>query len=766
MVSHARRFAPFALTALSAAAALSLARVFATGRFVVPVLAAVVLAHACGALARWRGFPLWATALLQIGALVAFVLVALGPSYELFGVSMGASDVSLATQLERGWDLLRTAPPPAPVTDGALLLAVIASYTVATIGDWLAFRRDTVLAATAPALVLFVWSATLGTDTHRTGTVLVFAACAALFLAIQNVAVLDRGRSWLVSQTAVRRHWLVPAVTLVTTAVVAGVLLAPAVPGAGSDPVLRFADSGKDDGGGSTYRTDIAPLVDVSQKLDEVDDTELFTVAAPAPEYWRVAALDRFSSENGGQWTLQASGDEVEIGLPGPGGPAGGATFRQEYDIARLGERWLPAAYRPVAVDLDDTLVVRSSSTLVADADTVEGLRYVVESALPPGPAAITPEMQAATARPVPRRLQEFTDVPADLPPDIANTARAIVDAAGATTPYAEAAALRDHFRSGEFTYDLTVDPNDSPDAILAFLAAKRGFCVQFATAYAVMARTLGIPARVAVGFTPGEVRDGVFHVSAHDAHAWPEVWLSGLGWTHLFDPTPPADEVPRGGSELPGEPAVATPAVQQPGTEVPNTTLPPPATPAEPGSGDGTAPPPTAAPAPSPVVEADDGSGSGSPWLVVALTLLAIVVAVAGYALAVTTTKARRRARRRAGSPADALQGAWDEALDQLHDARVPTNPASTPLELARVIPEGAPGATRPLRDLARRYTRARYSETAPSATDAERAWASTDALQDALEGGLGWRERWRRRLDPSSLRTRSRRASLSSRR
>jgi hypothetical protein len=123
-----------------------------------------------------------------------------------------------------------------------------------------------------------------------------------------------------------------------------------------------------------------------------------------------------------------------------------------------------------------------------------------------------------------------------------------------------------------------------------------------------------------------------------------------------------------------------------------------------------------------------------------------------------VTTMKARRRARRREGAPADAVQGAWDEALDELREARVRTDPALTPLELARVIPDGAPAATRPLRDLARRYTTARYGDVAPTSDDAAHAWESIDALSDALGADLGWKERWRRRLDPGTLRARER--------
>ena len=69
-------------------------------------------------------------------------------------------------------------------------------------------------------------------------------------------------------------------------------------------------------------------------------------------------------------------------------------------------------------------------------------------------------------------------------------------------------------------------------------LRGKRGYCQHFAGAMALMLRFLGVPARVAVGFTGGSRRDGVWKVTDHDAHAWVEVWFDGWGWLP-FDPTP-----------------------------------------------------------------------------------------------------------------------------------------------------------------------------------------------------------------------------------
>ena len=756
MAARARAFAPLALAALSAAAGLALGRVFDSGRYVAAVLAAAVLPHALGVLARRLRWPAWATAALVVGGLAGFVVWALVPSTTWFGVPTGTTIDTIGRELRGGWHVLRTAAAPAPVTDGTRLLAVLVTWTVAGVADWFAFRRNATLAAVAPALVLFVWACTLGTSGSELLTVGAFTLTAAAFLALQNVAVLDRRRSWLAASQPARAHWIVPAVVIGLAALVVGVALAPAVPGADRDPLIDLAKSGPRHNGGSNYNTSVPPLLDVGAKLRRGDNVELFTVSSPQPDYWRLVALDDFSASGGpAQWTLSAKGsDEVHSDLPTEG-PSG--SLRQEFTIGPLGERWMPAAYRPVAVSTPALQVV-SSGTLVTDHDTVKGLRYSVDSELAPTRDEVTPKQQAATARPVPSDVRKFTELPADLPPEIGATARQVVDDAGAMTPYAQAEALRDYFWTN-YTYDLTVDLADDTDAITTFLHDRRGFCVQFASTYAVMARSLGIPARVAVGFTPGTVADGEYTVRAHDAHAWPEIYLSGLGWTHLFDPTPPANGVAAGGSHLPGDPATNPIASPSP---VATTAVPGSSSTTSPGHGtsEGGTPATTRAPQ-TPRVSAAN-PGGGSPLWLVALVIVALGTGLAlAYLAVVAVAKSRRRARRRhVSDPGVAVQGAWDEALDRLREANVPPDPALTPLELAQTPPRfGATAATRPLRALARSYTVVRYGDRAPTADDAEQAWESFDQLDRALDANLSRRERWRRRLDPSTLRAPARR-------
>ncbi|MFI5053275.1 MAG: DUF3488 and DUF4129 domain-containing transglutaminase family protein [Acidimicrobiia bacterium] len=758
MASRARLLAALTLAALSAVAALSLGRVVDSSRFIVPVLAAALLPHAIGAIARRFNRTTAITLAVSLLGLALFVILAREGSTTSFGIPGVDTWHSLDRQLTDGWHLVRTAPAPAPTTDGAILLAVIAVWCMAAAADLFAFRGQATLGAVAPALVFFVWTSTLGTADARVPLTVAFCLAAGAFLLAQNLAVLDRRRNWLVSRDTARRHWLLPAAALGASAVLIALLVAPVLPGAGSDPLLDFANTGRQGSAGRSYRPLLAPFVDIGAKLESGRDTPLFTVRSKIPDYWRIAALDTYSSDSGGQWTLSAEGDgSVTVGLPG-GTPTG--TLVQEFQIGELGERWLPAAYRPVAINLPDTLVVKSSGTIVANASSVRNLHYTVASKLPPLSGQVSLAQQQATKAPVPADLRRYTELPSN--PDIQlikHDANEV--AAGATNPYAQAQALRDYFRdpASGFRYDTTVDTFDSGSAIVDFLRHKRGFCVQFASAYAVMARSLGIPARVAVGFTPGNPgTNQTFRVSSHDAHAWPEIWLAGLGWTHMFDPTPAGAGVTAGvtagGSQLPSEPPVAgtsTPA--PPLNTVPSITTVPRGG-GTGGTGTPTSVPATAAPARPNVTTASPDRSFGL-WLPLVAALLGLALLIAVYVIAVLTAKSRRQTRRRESADfAAAVTGAWEEALDRLREAHLSSDPALTPIEFARAAPARTTSATeRPLRELARVYTAARYGDGSVGPDEARDAWTAVDEIEQALTGGLSWRQRWRRRLDPTPV-------------
>jgi hypothetical protein len=131
-----------------------------------------------------------------------------------------------------------------------------------------------------------------------------------------------------------------------------------------------------------------------------------------------------------------------------------------------------------------------------------------------------------------------MTDLPAGLPPVFLQTAERVTK--GATNDFDRAVLLQQWFRSeGGFTYSTDPAPGSGIRTLERFVTSdKVGYCEQFSAAMAVMARTLHIPARVAVGFLRADRVGGQSVFSSHDLHAWPELYFEGVGWI-VFEPTP-----------------------------------------------------------------------------------------------------------------------------------------------------------------------------------------------------------------------------------
>jgi hypothetical protein len=263
------------------------------------------------------------------------------------------------------------------------------------------------------------------------------------------------------------------------------------------------------------------------------------------------------------------------------------------------------------------------------------------------------------------------------------------------------------------------------------------------------MARAVGIPARVAVGYTPGELdaTTGRYSVTNYEAHAWPEIWLAGVGWTNQFDPTPPSTQP--GGSDLPNEPAIAGTATPPPpsSTTVPTTVQ--------------TAPNGAAVPDDTPVtVPARDGApvaadDSGRSWTTLAW-VLALAVVVGVLVAAVPVAKAvRRRARRRRADPTSRVAGAWEEAVDRLRELGRPAPRTTTPAEHARAATAtvGAPAAES-LAALADAHTAAQFGAAPITDAAADAAWDDLDAFTGELGRHLPLTTRVRARMRLASLR------------
>lgn len=139
--------------------------------------------------------------------------------------------------------------------------------------------------------------------------------------------------------------------------------------------------------------------------------------------------------------------------------------------------------------------------------------------------------------------IADIDDVYTELPDtaridDVEREARDVVGTAA--TPYDQAVALQSWFRDpGNFTYATTIPRGGTGDPVWDFLQHRTGYCLQFATTMVVMARSLDIPARLAVGHLPGTaVDDGTWEIRGQDSHAWPELYFPDAGWVR-FEPTP-----------------------------------------------------------------------------------------------------------------------------------------------------------------------------------------------------------------------------------
>jgi protein-glutamine gamma-glutamyltransferase len=200
------------------------------------------------------------------------------------------------------------------------------------------------------------------------------------------------------------------------------------------------------------------------------------------------------------------------------------------------------------SVSGDYRLVAADSSGVIYDFDSQHPLgRYEADSDIAvPSPAELR---MAGRSYPAPLAAI-YLRLPA-LDARVPRLAAQITSSAG--NDFDKAAAVENYLRT-RFGYTLELPPTAVKDPIANFLfERKQGHCEYFASAMAVMLRTLGIPSRVVTGFRSDEFNDltGNYVVRAKDAHAWVEAYFPGSGW-HTFDPTPAgASGTPQGWERL-----------------------------------------------------------------------------------------------------------------------------------------------------------------------------------------------------------------------
>lgn len=279
-------------------------------------------------------------------------------------------------------------------------------------------------------------------------------------------------------------------------------------------------------------------------------DDPVMTVGSQRPYYMRTVTYDLYTghgwSSSEGRDRRVAAGDRIFAGDT-PERPLAPTAFEIEtvtVEVQRnVGRNVFTPGYPMVAFA---PLVVHEPrglpllGALRSGVVLEEGKGYQITAAI--STATEAQLAGAGTAYP-PAIVTTYTST-AGVTQRTADEARRVVIAAGATDPYHVARALADYLRTDpRFTYEtkgnLPSDPNrDLVDFFLFDPAGQVGYCEYFATTMAVMARTLGLPARVAVGYTPGErIGVGIYQVRAKNAHAWAEIFFPGYGW-QIFEAT------------------------------------------------------------------------------------------------------------------------------------------------------------------------------------------------------------------------------------
>ena len=749
------------LLAALVVAMLPLVPVFGASVLLAPVLGGLALGTVVVLLARRF---VWGTAVTVAVALLGYLLVGTAVAVPDLGYArLGPSLVSVRALLSgavTSWKDVLTLDPPLGGIGGVLVAPFVlaAAASVATLR--LAGRRDrrtTAAAALVPLAVLLL-SVLLGTKESRypvaagVGLVLVLGSWASRragtfaprravsFIALAAVVAGCGGVTgpWLAEQEPrfVLRDELVP----------------PYDPSTQKSPLSAFRAFVKD--WGDTDLLEVSGLpVGARVRLATMDSYDGVV--------WNVAPVDAA----GGSGRFRRVGDVIGPNEQGP-------TTTVSMTVLDLPFDWLPTVgYTEQLTFASGDATLRSRlryNDATGSAALVDGVpggtRYTAQVVVPRVPTDAELDA-AAVGRGVLPRPQGVPDAVGEYASQAAGTA---------TSPGLIARSLAEGLsQRGWFSHGLTA-VGDYPslsghgaDRITSLLTGPLmvGDGEQYAAAMALMARQMGLPSRVVLGFVPDVAAtepgttSAVLTLTGREIQAWVEIDLAGYGWV-AFDPTPDPSRTPD--DATPQEESAAQPQVRQP-------------------------PPPPA----KPVVTPDDDTEqprtddnqergpAGTSWVVVARVAGAVgipLVLVLGPPLVVAALKRRRRrSRRGAEDLVEQVVGGWQELCDQAAELRRPLPAHATRREIAVALagqfaPHDAEGSRRaaavggPIAGLATRADAYVFGPNEPTKDQVEAYWSNVSSTVATLRAAVRRRDRWLSRLRVAGRRTgRPRRAETS---
>lgn len=620
--------------------------------WMLPTTVLTVLLVAVGALARWgldrRGTVLrvGVPVLAQLVTLTAAATVLFAPGTGWWGFVPTTPTVALFGEaLTEAGKAVWTQSAPLTETPAVVMTLVVLLCLIGVAVNALLAER---MAVTAACLVGITGVSPLVAARFELDLwwFLVYAVLVVLLLRRRRRAELRQPH---------RASWAMTAV-VGAVAVAASALAAPHV------PVLAS-------GVGPAAQVILNPSLSLGDDLRQpqrFDVISLATEASQAP-YLRIATLSRF---DGGRWlTDEWPAQSLASGFGEGALPAEYETRTTSIRMQNVVGTWLPTPYAALAVSgLDESWqAMPTNRTIVSASTQASDQDYTVTAAV------IEPaHEQLAAATAVWPMSTAYLALPEDTPASVGDLAREVT--ADQASDYERLLALQAWFRS-TFTYSLTAPveqrfDGSGAEAVGRFLEVRAGYCVHFASAFAMMARALEMPSRIVVGFLPGtptgEKRgdENLFSVSSAQLHAWPEVHFDGWGWIP-FEPTAtlgtPTDFPPvtEGETEIEGPDPSAAPS------ETPTT-----APSIDPSAGPEIAGPGDAGALAPPVARVWEAAAP------IALTVLAVCAVALGPLLVRRWRRARRLARAARGEVA----ATWAEWEDTLIDLGIAVADADTP--------------------------------------------------------------------------------------
>jgi hypothetical protein len=534
------------------AAAASLHEVFRGYGWVAPVGGGVLVVFAAAEAVRVSRLP---DALAPIGSAIATTLYltalyartpgrdGLLPTRATFGVLRHIANI--------GFDQSSSLATPVPTHRGLVLLAVAGVATIAVVVDLVAVTMRRAALAGIPLLAVFAVATTVAQ--HGAG-LLGFAIAAVGYLTLLLADSRERlsrwGRSVVAVNAVVPRTRSVvdegpvpPPLSVLSrriglAAIATAAVVPLLIPGMrGGVPQHSGAHLVGGGSGTGSIEVTLNPIANLQSQLSVNPPTHLLEVSTddPAPGYLRMTTLEHFDGTTFTPNPLTLAGSTSLTDLPAP--TEAGTEHHATVTIRGLDSAWLPVPQQLSSVDVPgEWRYDPETATIFSTGDGTSNISYSTTSVAP-----VLNASQLNHASTVgPALPADVTDVPATISPSVRSLTLQVT--ASATSQFDKALAIQAFLTSNEFTYDTSARLSATDPLTDFLLHTRAGYCQQFASAMAIMARLSGIPSRVAVGFTPGTpLPGGDLLVTTHDAHAWPELWFDGVGWVP-FEPTPRID--------------------------------------------------------------------------------------------------------------------------------------------------------------------------------------------------------------------------------